>query len=209
MPRKSKKHLTRQIDIKVVNSYLFQKISSLVEMPARSQLALVSSAIVLLLLINTIDGNEQKVTVHTTSGKLVGRVETPVDGIKIHAYRGIPYAKPPVGELRFRRPLPIEPSAKEIDTSQFQSACYQNLTIFAVGQQLTNKQMSEDCLFLNVWTPHKKGALKSVMVWIHGGGLLVGGSAEWYYHGEVLAAKGDVVVVSINYRSVVISLILG
>lgn len=67
---------------------------------------------------------------------------------------------------------------------------------------MTNKNISEDCLYLNVWSPVNTGVdLKSVMVWIHGGGLLVGSPSEYTYHGDMLSARGDVVVVSMSYRS--------
>ena len=59
---------------------------------------------------------------------------------------------------------------------------------------------SEDCLFLNIWTPGLDDAARPVMVWIHGGGLTIGSGSETYYDGSNLAARGDVVVVTINYR---------
>lgn len=68
---------------------------------------------------------------------------------------------------------------------------------------MTNKNVSEDCLYLNVWSPVNSNgdAPKAVMVWIHGGGLLVGSPSEYSYHGDMLSARGDVVVVSMSYRS--------
>ncbi|CAG2113932.1 unnamed protein product [Medioppia subpectinata] len=66
-------------------------------------------------------------------------------------------------------------------------------------KSVTNKSFSEDCLYLNVWSPNNESP-KAVMVWIHGGALLAGSASEFYYEGSVLAAKGNVVVVSMNYR---------
>ncbi|CAF1316908.1 unnamed protein product [Adineta steineri] len=85
----------------------------------------------------------------------------------------------------------------------FQGACPQDSTRFNTGDGMANKIINEDCLYLNVWSPvgsGTNGTLKPVMVWIHGGGLLVGSPSEYVYHGDMLSARGDVIVVSISYR---------
>lgn len=123
-------------------------------------------------------------------GLLRGVVE---DGLTI--YRGIPYAAPPVGDLRWRPPQPA-PKWKGVRTaSEYGRACMQS------NPAISNLPApSEDCLFLNVWTLSKRPNERlPVMVWIHGGGFTAGTPGERLYHGEALAEKG-VVVVSVGYR---------
>ncbi|MCC6781262.1 MAG: carboxylesterase family protein [Planctomycetes bacterium] len=134
--------------------------------------------------------------VRTTAGLVLG--ETLARGtVPIHAFRGIPFAAPPVGALRWRAPQPPEPWEGERACTRFSPACPQ-------PQDLTSglafRTQSEDCLYLNVWTPSLEPARGlPVMVWIHGGGNLVGGAGSPVYDGRHLAAAG-VVLVSIQYR---------
>jgi len=124
------------------------------------------------------------------SGMLQGRVE---DGLAI--YRGIPFAAPPVGNLRWRPPQPVAPWRGVRAASEYGRACMQSNPAIA-----NLPPPSEDCLFLNVWTPATRAKDRlPVMVWIHGGGFVAGTPAEKLYHGEWLAKKG-VIVVSIAYR---------
>jgi para-nitrobenzyl esterase len=128
--------------------------------------------------------------VKVESGVLQGTVE---DGLQV--YRGIPYAAAPTGDLRWRPPQhpPKWDGVRAAD--QFGRACIQ--TNAAIGNL---PAPSEDCLYLNVWTPAKSAGEKlPVLVWIHGGGFVAGTPAEQLYHGEWLAKKG-VVFVSIAYR---------
>ncbi|HEX5234695.1 MAG TPA: carboxylesterase/lipase family protein [Silvibacterium sp.] len=133
--------------------------------------------------------------IKTDKGKVRGAL-TP-DG-EVRAFKGIPYAAPPVGPLRWQ---PTQPAAKwkgVRDATQFGSRCmqapiYEDMVFRDPGP-------SEDCLTLNVWTPAKvkKGSLP-VMVWIFGGGYMAGGTSEPRQDGQFLAHR-DVVVVSMNYR---------
>lgn len=116
----------------------------------------------------------------------------------VSVYRGIPYAQPPVGWLRWRAPIPATGWTGVRDAKAFGSACLQPPQapngLYSGGMA----SMSEDCLTLNVWAPI--GARKlPVMVWIHGGALLGGSSSEPLYDGAKLAKQG-IVFVSINYR---------
>src|SRR6476646_1537821 len=113
----------------------------------------------------------------------------------LRVYRGIPYAAPPVGDLRWRAPQPAAKWQGVRNASEYGRACVQT------NAAISNLPApSEDCLFLNVWTPAKRANERlPVMVWIHGGGFTAGTPAEKLYHGEWLAAKG-VVVVSVSYR---------
>ena len=129
-------------------------------------------------------------TVRVEKGLLRGTVE---NGLRV--YRGIPYAAPPVGDLRWKPPQPAR-SWKGVRTAdQFGRACMQTNPAIA-----NLPAPSEDCLYLNVWTPAKSAGDKlPVLFWIHGGGFVAGAPAEKLYDGEWLARKG-VVVVSIAYR---------
>ena len=110
-------------------------------------------------------------------------------------FRGLPYAQPPTGDLRFSAPQRPEPSSELIDATQFPNRCVQAPSgIF--GQAIGTT--SEDCLYLNIVTPNTDGSDRPVMFWIHGGGFTQGSANG--YDGTMLAIQGDVVVVTINYR---------
>lgn len=158
----------------------------------------------LLLLVTCDQLDRRTVTVRLgQTGQVTGLVEV-FDGKELNVFRGVPYAQPPLGDLRFRRPVPLK-TFGAVEALGFASACAQNASLFEVDKYLVNKRLSEDCLYLNVWAPsggqsEAADSLRPVMVWIHGGGFLVGGASEEYYQGDVLAAKEGVVVVSMNYR---------
>jgi len=114
------------------------------------------------------------------------------EGTSVRSYKGIPFAAPPVGDLRWKPPQPAKPWKGIRVSKTYPNMCPQFQ--FIPGPQ------SEDCLGLNVWTPAHSAAEKlPVMVWIHGGGFEIGASSQSVFDGEALAAQG-VVVVSINYR---------
>ncbi len=113
------------------------------------------------------------------------------------AFLGLPYAEPPVGGLRFAPPVPVRAWAEEpLDAGAFGPACPQPVE---PGQQIYLAQ-DESCLTLNVWTPSADDRRRPVMVWIHGGGWIYEGTEDPLYSGAPLAARGDVVVVSVEYR---------
>lgn len=119
----------------------------------------------------------------------------------VEAFKGIPYAKPPVGELRWRAPEPAEKWAGVRDCFTFGNACPQRFPVLmaAMPAMALNAPQNEDCLFLNVWRPAGERKDLPVMVWIHGGGYTMGAGSQPMYDGEELAKKG-VVLVSMNYR---------
>jgi para-nitrobenzyl esterase len=133
--------------------------------------------------------------VRIDSGVIQGK-DAPEPGIR--AFLGIPYAAPPVGDLRWREPRPVTPwtgvrQATEFGPRAMQGSIYSDMRFRDAGP-------SEDCLYLNVWAPAKPGWKKlPVMVWIFGGGFQAGGTSEPRQDGAHLATKG-VVVVSMNYR---------
>ena len=122
----------------------------------------------------------------------------PVSGVKhgeVNAYLGIPFALPPVGDLRWKPPRPVAPWKEIRGCTGYGLACPQPPSKFYdVGRT------SEDCLYLNVWAPSGGGGRGlPVMVWIHGGAFTTGAGSLGLYHGKRLAARG-VIVVTINYR---------
>lgn len=132
-------------------------------------------------------------TVRVEQGTLQGTVEQ-----SLRIFRGIPFAAPPVGDLRWRAPQPAAKWDGVRKADKFAPQCVQNMGPVQPGQQAP--AMSEDCLYLNVWTPAKSASSKTpVLVWIYGGGFNGGATSIPTYSGEVLARKG-VVLVSIAYR---------
>lgn len=126
-----------------------------------------------------------------------GAVRGVVEG-EIASFKGIPYAAPPVGQMRWRPPAPAAGWTGVRDAAQFGAACIQPTPLVQSIYSADLGRTSEDCLTLNVWTPDVAGKAP-VMVWIHGGALVTGSSKETLYDGARLAQEG-VVVVSINYR---------
>ncbi|CAG2174446.1 unnamed protein product [Oppiella nova] len=135
------------------------------------------------------------IAVTLKSGSINGK-RIQFNGKELSVFLGIPYAEPPVEGLRFQKPLPVRHIPDPYDAIQWPKACVHQ----KLHQNYLNQEMSEDCLYLNIWSPNTTGALKPVMFWIHGGGMKWGSSVEKWYSGHVLAAMGDVVVVTFNYR---------
>ncbi len=129
-------------------------------------------------------------------GVLVGR-----EAQGVRSFKGVPYARPPLGELRWRAPQPAEPWRGELDAGQVGAICIQPPANGDNG--VGPLPMSEDCLTLNLWRPAERPGDQTgplpVMVWIHGGGLNNGSGTAALYDGTNLAKRG-VVVVTINYR---------
>ena len=134
--------------------------------------------------------------VRVTSGELIGR-----DEAGLFVFRGVPYAQPPLGELRFAPPQAAEPWSGTRDAFEFGPVSVQALNphmqqTLAMGPE----PVSEDCLTLNVWTPGLDDGRRPVLFFIHGGGFTLGAGSQPVYDGASLARRGDVVVVTINYR---------
>lgn len=136
----------------------------------------------------------------TTVGSTIhGDVRGVVDD-GVHVFRGVPFARPPVGPLRFRPPQPPDPWTGVRDAIEFGDVAAQLPSPVEALFGALPPSHSEDCLTLNVWTPGLDDARRPVMVWIHGGAFVNGtGSTPWYDGGR-FARRGDVVVVTINYR---------
>lgn len=136
----------------------------------------------------------QTIQVTTSFGQLEGSVEN-----DLAVFRGIPFASAPVGPLRWRPPAPPEAWTGVRDAARFGPAELQNPGPLGALLGITVNETSEDCLYLNVWSPDVRGS-RPVMVWIHGGAFIIGAGSQDLYDGSRLAKLGDVVVVTINYR---------
>ena len=115
---------------------------------------------------------------------------------QVRVFRGVPFARPPVGKLRWKPPLPAERWLGVRDCTEFGPSCPQPSARIIPEIQ---GDRSEDCLYLNVWTAGKAGDKRPVMVWIHGGGFSIGGGAQRTYDGRQFAESGAVLV-TFNYR---------
>ncbi len=142
------------------------------------------------------------------SGIAIGQSKSPqantnfglVEGIKeksgILSFKGIPFAAPPVGDFRWREPQPLKKWEGVLQTKQFGPRAMQ-APIFG-DMNFRSNGMSEDCLYLNVWTPQTNGRLP-VLVYFYGGGFVAGDGSEGRYDGERMATKG-IVTITVNYR---------
>ncbi|GLK16732.1 carboxylesterase/lipase family protein [Herbiconiux flava] len=134
---------------------------------------------------------------------IAGAVRGARDG-EVLSWKGIPFAASPTGERRFRRPQPPEPWHELRDATAFGAMAPQH--VLKSMEVDPSVPLGEDCLTLNVWAPAGSApgaagaAGRPVMVWIHGGGYFAGSTAQRFYDATTLAAEGDVVVVTVNYR---------
>ncbi|XP_026744640.1 venom carboxylesterase-6-like [Trichoplusia ni] len=136
------------------------------------------------------------VQVRVEEGILEGEKVGNAFGVPFYSFKGIPYAQPPIGDLRFKAPVPPKPWSGIRKAKEFGPMCYQYDMFFDKGA----RSGSEDCLYLNVYTPDVNPEKPlPVMFWIHGGGLITGSGNDNFYGPEFLLRQG-VVVVTINYR---------
>jgi para-nitrobenzyl esterase len=163
---------------------------------------------VLLISILALAGCDQSPAVAIDGELLIGKH---LQEGKVAAFLGVPFAEPPVGELRWRAPQPLRSKLQRRDATGFAAACMQTMRILdwyrymaetfgASRDYYPDLEVSEDCLYLNIWTPSlENDADLPVMIWVHGGSNRSGWSYEPNYHGHILAQEG-VVVVSVAYR---------
>lgn len=143
--------------------------------------------------------------VETTKGKIRGVTLKSATNKDVDVWYGVPYAQPPVGDLRFRHPRPVDPWSEVKETTKKPNSCVQvKDTMFPgfLGSEMwnANTPLNEDCLYLNIAVPqpHPKGS--AVLVWIYGGGFYSGTSTLDVYDPRVLAAEENIIVVAIQYR---------
>lgn len=144
---------------------------------------------------------QSTITIKTPCGEITGLRQAKVIGSKSYTYdefRRIPFAKPPIGNLRFQKPVKYGPWVNTLNATLFGPSCMQAEPSEIMKPFIPNKTMSENCLFLNIYIPTDKPNKKAVMIWIHGGSYLSG--TGMLYDGAYLASVGDVIVVTINYR---------
>lgn len=145
----------------------------------------------------------------TAWGPVVGRNDAAASGT--WSWKGLPYAQPPVGPLRWRAPQDPVPWTAARDATAFGPACVQTGRLYGpglnnrhdetIGRTLGQTLGSEECLVLNIWTPASRPAQpRPVIVFVHGGSNITGYTADPVYDGAALAREGDAVVVSVNYR---------
>ncbi|MEM7430546.1 MAG: carboxylesterase family protein [Pseudomonadota bacterium] len=168
----------------------------------------VGIALCLALALFACSDDEPDTSVVVNGETLIGQE---VESGRVHAFLGVPFAEPPVGELRWQAPRPLTTKLAHREVTSFAPACMQSMRILdwyrwmavsfgGEADYYDDLEVSEDCLYLNVWTPTLDDTANlPVMVWIHGGSNRSGWSYEPNYHGHKLAQKG-VVVVSVAYR---------
>ncbi|XP_051025141.1 acylcarnitine hydrolase-like isoform X2 [Acomys russatus] len=168
--------------------------------------AVLFGLLLLLLHVQGQDSSEARPIRNTHTGQVQGSLVHVKDtNIGVHTFLGIPFAKPPVGPLRFAPPEAPESWNGVTEVTSYPAACLQDIMMTEEGMKRMNVTMprisvSEDCLYLNIYAPAHahEGSSLPVMVWIHGGALVTGMAS--LYDGSTLAATEDVVVVTIQYR---------
>ena len=126
-----------------------------------------------------------------------------IDGVTlpsgVRAWLGVPFAAPPLRDLRWKAPQPVTPWRGVYHADRFAPECLQPLRGSMQNHYFGNEATSEDCLYLNIWAPPKPGKRLPVMVWIYGGGFTIGSASMANYSGEPLARAG-VISVNLAYR---------
>ena len=149
-----------------------------------------------------IEGNDQNiVSVRLNTCVINGKIKKSVDNRTVNSFKGIPYAEPPIGPLRFRKPQPLRQLPNTLDAFQWPNPCYQLNNSYSFLFFTTN--YSEDCLYLNVMTPGnvlEQNKLLPVLFYIHGGSLTSGTSSWSLLDMRAFTTKANVVTVTINYR---------
>ncbi|XP_054556702.1 cholinesterase isoform X2 [Talpa occidentalis] len=175
-------------------------------MPSKSTIICIQFILCFFLLLLFIGKShtEEDIIIVTKNGKVRGK-SLPVLGGTVAAFLGIPYAQPPLGRLRFKKPQPLTKWSDIWNATKYANSCYQNIDQSFPGFRGSemwnpNTNLSEDCLYLNVWVPVPKPKNATVMIWIYGGGFQTGTSSLHVYDGKFLARVERVIVVSMNYR---------
>ncbi|XP_058804546.1 acetylcholinesterase-like [Phymastichus coffea] len=163
---------------------------------------------------------DDPLVVSTTSGLMRGLSRTILDK-EVHIYYGVPFAKPPIGPLRFRKPAPMEPWPGIYNATVMPNSCIQERYEYFPGFEgeemwNPNTNISEDCLYMNIWVPkklrlrHKGGGDSAekknhhqgmpILVWIYGGGYMTGTATLDVYDADIMAARSNAIIASMQYR---------
>lgn len=162
---------------------------------------------------------DDPMVVKTTSGLMRGFSRTILDK-EVHIYYGVPFARPPIGPLRFRKPAPMQPWQGVYNATVMPNSCIQERYEYFPGFEgeemwNPNTNISEDCLYMNIWVPKKlrlrhKGGDSSekknhhqgmpILVWIYGGGYMTGTATLDVYDADIMAARSNAIIASMQYR---------
>jgi carboxylesterase type B len=176
----------------------------------RSRDGRILSACVLLLLLGQrgVIGQAPPAQRQTKYGVVVGTDNSSTS--RTYAWKGVPFAKAPIGDLRWKPPVDPAPWTSPKNTQQFGNACAQSGRLYGpgsnnkydatIGTTLGKTLGSEDCLYLNIWRPASAAAMLPVLVFVHGGSNITGYTADPIYDGTHLATTANAVVVTVNYR---------
>ncbi|EZA56450.1 Acetylcholinesterase [Ooceraea biroi] len=165
------------------------------------------------------EGAHDPLVVETTSGLMRGFSRMVLER-EVHVFYGVPFAKPPVGPLRFRKPLPIEPWHGILNATTLPNSCFQERYEYFPGFEgeemwNPNTNISEDCLYLNIWVPQKvrlrhkgsepppypgNGDGMAMLVWIYGGGFMSGTATLDVYDADIMAVASNAIIASMQYR---------
>ena len=146
---------------------------------------------------NLFSKEEGLLQIQTNSGPINGFKES-FDGQVVNVFLGIPYAEPPIGDHRFRKPDPVKEWTQPLSANKWPNNCQQ---VKNPQFQYKSDVFSEDCLYLNIWSPNKnEEILKPVILFIHGGAFSMGTASQQVLDSKVLSIVGDIIVVTINYR---------
>jgi len=144
----------------------------------------------------------------TTTGALKGIRRSVLDKKEVLVFYGVPFAKPPLGPLRFKKPQPLDPWNGTLNAFYQPNTCQQEVFVSFPEFKgevtwLPNTNISEDCLYMNIWVPRSKkqhNKKMPILVWIYGGGYVSGTATLDIYNADILAAENNVIVVEPQYR---------
>ena len=150
--------------------------------------------------------NTDPLVIETKSGAVKGITLTAKTGREVDAWLGIPYAVPPQGQLRFRKPIAVSRWHGVKETTKKPNTCYQIIdTMFGPdfwGSNMwnPNTDLSEDCLYINIYVPKPRPKKSPILLWIYGGGFYSGSSTLDVYDSKILASEENIIVVNFQYR---------
>jgi len=148
---------------------------------------------------------DPSLVVNTLTGRVRGMTAQASTGKEVDMWNSIPFAQPPVGDLRFRHPRPMDPWTEVKDTRELANSCWQTVDEFFgdfTGSTMwnTNTERSEDCLYLSVVVPRPRPKNAAVLVWIYGGGFVTGTSTLEVYDPKILVSEESIIYVALQYR---------
>jgi acetylcholinesterase len=143
--------------------------------------------------------------INTLAGRVRGMTAVAATGKQVDVWNSVPFGQPPVGELRFRHPRPMDPWDGVRDTRDMPNSCWQTMDDFFgnfAGSTMwnANTERNEDCLYLSVTVPRPRPKNAAVMVWIFGGGFVTGSSTLDVYDPKILVSEENIIYVTLQYR---------